>query len=80
MYRQRIRNVYKFELFFRAQPDRGPWKVTLYDYVVDNFLEICPRRDLRHHVWDANSTVGTHIKADIRLHTFEIPGAIRECR
>lgn len=67
-------------LAHRAQPDRGPWKVTLWGYVIDSFLEICPRRDFRQYVWNANVTVGTHIKTDIRLHTFEIPGEIRECR
>lgn len=35
--------------------EKGPWKVFLKSYLVSNFLEYCPSRDLRWNVWQADT-------------------------
>lgn len=39
----------------QTQAVKGPWKITLQPFVVQNFLEYCPDRMQRWNVWQADS-------------------------
>lgn len=64
----------------KSQPDRGPWRINLLEYVYESFMELCPRRDLRHFVWRGRHLLSTHLTADVRYTTFEIIDDIRTRR
>lgn len=66
----------------KQSPEKGPWKVTLLDYVYDSFMECCPRRDYRQTTWKAYNTVSSHLghQIDQRFHTFALIEEIRENR
>lgn len=38
-----------------SQPTKGPWKISLQPYIVNNFLEYCPDRTMRWNVWQADN-------------------------
>ncbi|XP_058836406.1 uncharacterized protein LOC131692984 [Topomyia yanbarensis] len=39
----------------QSQVVKGPWKITLQPFVVQNFLEYCPDRTQRWNVWQADT-------------------------
>ncbi|XP_058445531.1 uncharacterized protein LOC131426664 [Malaya genurostris] len=39
----------------QAQVVKGPWKITLQPFVVQNFLEYCPDRTQRWNLWQADT-------------------------
>ena len=69
-----------FLVFDRAQPEKGPWKVNLLDYVYEAFMESCARRDLRHNIWKAYSQVSCHLSTNPAFTTFKDIEDIRETR
>ncbi|XP_043285115.1 probable cytosolic oligopeptidase A isoform X2 [Venturia canescens] len=41
-----------------ANPQKGPWKITLEPHIMTPFMELCPSSDLRWNVWQALVTRG----------------------
>ncbi|XP_034946729.1 probable cytosolic oligopeptidase A [Chelonus insularis] len=58
---------------------KGPWNITLEPIIVEKFLELCPSRELRWNVWQAN--VGRcSMLSDSSIHTSSLLEDIRTYR
>ena len=64
----------------RAQPEKGPWKVNLLDYVYEAFMESCARRDFRSNIWKAYNQVSSHLQTNEALTTHREIEEIRNNR
>ncbi|XP_047026431.1 probable cytosolic oligopeptidase A [Helicoverpa zea] len=43
-----------YSMAMGADPQKGPWKVTLQPHIYEPFMQYCPDRDLRWNAWQAH--------------------------